>query len=129
MWGVFWPANGCSARPLLVEIKFLTLKQLFAYFLVIKDQGPPYINCRTFVIWPYCRAPWQSMVTQHIQRPPLPIIFNRNFHGLIFAATFLLQILYCLNYGTKIMMLVVNFLAIWLDLDQACFTKVFEIPL
>ena len=32
---VFRPANGCSARRSLVEIKFLTLKQLFAYFLVI----------------------------------------------------------------------------------------------
>ena len=29
---VFRPANGCSARCSLVELNFLTLKQLFAYF-------------------------------------------------------------------------------------------------
>ena len=33
---VFRPANRCSARCSLVEINFLTLKQLFAYFKVIK---------------------------------------------------------------------------------------------
>ena len=33
---VFQPANGCSACRLLVEINFLTLKQLFTYFLVNK---------------------------------------------------------------------------------------------
>ena len=33
---VFRPANGCSARRSLIEINFLTLKQLFAHFLVNK---------------------------------------------------------------------------------------------
>ena len=34
---VFRPVNGCSAHRSLVEINFLTLKQLFAYFLVNKS--------------------------------------------------------------------------------------------
>ena len=41
MWvpccSVFQPVNGCSACRSLVEINFLKLKQLFAYFKVIKS--------------------------------------------------------------------------------------------
>ena len=41
---VFRPANGCSACRSLIEIIFLTLKQLFTSFLVMKLGGGNYFH-------------------------------------------------------------------------------------